>query len=625
MRKKAVLLYTLAAVSAFNYTQVSAAAEISPNAPTVIPVMPATAVPVTDDLAVTATKVQILGANQELQQIITNLIKTRAGGDTSQTQLQKDVEAILSTGLFANATVISQPNSAGLDVVYQVQPVLLKSLDLNNAKVLTLPVVNEIFKDQIGLPVSPAALKIAGDKINEWYKQNNYDLAQVVFLQPSRDGKLIVEVAEGVVGDINIKFIDRDGKLTAENGEPVQGRTRQDFIKGELKMASGDIFSRDKAQEDLMRLYKTGLFENATISLDGDARKVNITYNLTEAPARAINGGLGYNASTGVVGTISYQDNNLGGANQKLGLNVQGNTRDLQFDAKFGDPYRESNPNRWGYSVNAFRNRVVSLTFDDEVKLANGDRAREGQFGGGVTLSRPVGDWQASVGVNYQRTSIRDADGELTPTDSLGNSLSLSGTGIDDLTTVSASLTRDRRDNPINPTSGSLVSVGTKQSVPVGQGNILMNQLEGSYTQYVPVGFVQNNGKSDVFAFNVQGGTTIGDLPPYEAYNLGGPNSVRGYRNGELGTARSYVVASAEYRVPIWQPVTGVLFADFGSDLGSQETVPGEPGVVRDKPGIGFGYGAGVRLNTPIGVIRADYGINDQGEGRLQFGVGQRF
>jgi outer membrane protein insertion porin family len=117
----------------------------------------------------------------------------------------------------------------------------------------------------------------------------------------------------------------------------------------------------------------------------------------------------------------------------------------------------------------------------------------------------------------------------------------------------------------------------------------------------------------------------IGDLPPYETFNLGGPNSVRGYDSGQVGSGRSYVLASAEYRFPVWKAFGGVVFADFASDLGSGDTVLGDPAGVRAKPGIGFGYGAGVRFDSPLGLLRADYGINDQGESKFHFGVGQRF
>ena len=100
---------------------------------------------------------------------------------------------------------------------------------------------------------------------------------------------------------------------------------------------------------------------------------------------------------------------------------------------------------------------------------------------------------------------------------------------------------------------------------------------------------------------------------------------MRGYDSGDVGSGRSYVLASAEYRFPVLPIVGGVLFADFASDLGSGDTVLGDPAGVRDKPGYGFGYGAGVRLNSPLGLIRADYGINDQGESKVHLGIGQRF
>jgi outer membrane protein assembly factor BamA len=222
------------------------------------------------------------------------------------------------------------------------------------------------------------------------------------------------------------------------------------------------------------------------------------------------------------------------------------------------------------------------------------------------------------------RTSIRDRDGKITPVDAQGNSLSFSGTGIDDLTTVSFAANKDNRDHPANPTQGSVLRLKTEQSIPIGQGEISMNRLEANYSQFVPIKLFDSQ-QPQVFAVNLQAGTVIGDLPPYQAFNLGGPNSVRGYDSGQLGSGRSYVLASAEYRFPVWQNFGGVVFGDFASDLGSGDTVLGNPAGVRGKPGIGFGYGAGVRFNSPLGLIRADYGINDQGEGKFHFGIGQRF
>ncbi|HEY9845215.1 MAG TPA: BamA/TamA family outer membrane protein, partial [Candidatus Caenarcaniphilales bacterium] len=94
---------------------------------------------------------------------------------------------------------------------------------------------------------------------------------------------------------------------------------------------------------------------------------------------------------------------------------------------------------------------------------------------------------------------------------------------------------------------------------------------------------------------------------------------------GDVGSGRSFVQVSTEYRFPIFSAVGGALFVDYASDLGSGDAVPGRPAVIRGKPGSGLGYGLGVRINSPLGPIRVDYGFSDQGESRLNFGIGERF
>ncbi len=570
-------------------------------------------VPPANDLVVTATEVQIVGVSEDLEQSVRKVIQTRVGGETSESQMQSDVAAILATGLVAQARVTSRSKPSGLSVAYQLEPVVVRSLQLSQAKALTLDVALNSFKPQLGNPISPAAISQSVAQINHWYAQNGYKLARVLSVQPSLDGVLTLLVAEGVVNNVKFHFFN-------EGGKPIQGRTQQDFLRRELKVKPGQVFQENLMQQDLQHLYQLGLFQNIKVALEGNPSKVDIIYSLSEIPANAVKLGSGYNQD-GIFGTVSYKDQNVGGVNQHLGVDVQASLRDLQFGTSFTSAYRPSNPDRLGYQIKAFNSSGISETFDG-IDLLNDDRVREKQFGGSITLQRPIDDWQTSLGLNYTRTSIRDRDGEISPVDKLGNPLSFSGNGIDDLTTLSFTATKDQRDNTLYPTQGSVLSFSTEQSIPLGQGNILMTRLWTSYSQYFPV---QLLGKLEVLAFNIQGGTTIGDLPPYKAVNLGGINSVRGYETGNVGSGRSYVLASAEYRFPIFNFVGGAVFADFASDLGSGDTILGEPGVVRGKPGTGFGYGVGVRLDSPIGLIRADFGINDQGDSRLQFGIGQRF
>ncbi|NJM74273.1 MAG: BamA/TamA family outer membrane protein, partial [Scytonema sp. RU_4_4] len=581
--------------------------------------------PATDNnLVVTATEVQVVGANEELQQVIRGVIKTQVGGETSQSQLQQDVAAILDTGLFTDARVNSRSTPTGLSVEYQVQPVVVRSLQLSGANALTYQVAWERFQPQVGKVISPNALKEAVQQINKWYADKGYKVGRVISIRPSTEGILTLNVAEGVVNNIKFRFVNDKGKTVDDKEKPVEGRTKTDFLQQQIKLKPGQIYQENLVKQDLQQLYKTGLFQSVNIAFEGDASKLDVIYEVKEIGARSVNLGGNYNADQGIVATLAYRDQNLGGVNNNLGFNLEVGRRDFQFDTKFTSPYRETNPDSFGYSVSAFRKRGLSDTFDGDVKLANGDRVREGRIGGGVSLQRPIDGWDTSLGFNYTRVSLRDRDGTISPTDEKGNPLSFSGTGIDDLTTVSLSASKDERDNPFNPTQGTILKLSTEQSIPVGEGQISMNRIKANYSQFMPVQLFESK-KPQVFALNLQAGTVLGNLPPYESFNLGGPNSVRGYDGGDVGSGRSYVLASAEYRFPIIQALGGVVFTDFASDLGSGESVLGDPAGVRGKPGTGFGYGAGVRFDSPLGLIRADFGLNDQGESRLHFGIGHRF
>ena len=48
----------------------------------------------------------------------------------------------------------------------------------------------------------------------------------------------------------------------------------------------------------------------------------------------------------------------------------------------------------------------------------------------------------------------------------------------------------------------------------------------------------------------------------------------------------------------------------------------GDPAGARGKPGKGYGVGAGVRIDTPIGPLRLEYALNDQRQRRFHLGIG---
>ncbi|NEO84696.1 MAG: BamA/TamA family outer membrane protein [Spirulina sp. SIO3F2] len=581
------------------------------------------------------------GLTPELENLVYNTIETRPGQTTTRSQLQEDVNAVYATGFFADVTQVPEDTALGVRITFQVQvnPVLTRveaqtlPAETDN-EALNQDVIDDIFGDGYGETLNLRDLQLGVVELNDWYQENGYDLAQVIGNpQISPDGIVRLTIAEGIIEDIRVRFIDEEEEFT-------DGRTRPFIVTREMQLKPGDVFNRSIAQTDLQRVFGLGLFEDVRLAFEPgeDPSKVIVNVDLLEGNTGSIAAGAGVSSASGIFGTVSYQQQNLGGNNQTVAAEVQLGERDLLLDLSFTDPWIAGDPYRTSYTVNAFRRRSISLIFDEgnpEVRLPNGDRPRVIRTGGGINFTRPLApdpfsraEWTLSAGFQYQGIRLEDSDGRVTPRDSQNNLLSFTNGGRDTLVNLSFGATRDRRNSPLEPTQGSLLRVGMDQTLPIGSGQILFNRLRGSYSYYIPVDWfnlTKDPEAPQALAFNLQGGTVIGDLPPYEAFSLGGANSVRGYEEGDVGSGRTYLQATAEYRFPIFSFIGGALFMDYATDLGTGDDVPGNPAGVRNKPGDGFGYGLGVRIQSPLGPIRIDYGFNDEGDSRLHFGIGQRF
>lgn len=602
---------------------------------------------------VLVAEVNVQGVEGPIQEEVYKVIRTQPGRTTTRSLLQEDINAIFATGYFSNVKAVPEDTPLGVRVTFEVtlNPVLQK-VQLQGTSVLPESVVEDAFKEQYGSVLNLVQLQEGIKKVNKWYQDNGYVLAQVVDApKVSPDGVVTLEVAEGVVENITVRFVNKEGDDKDAKGNPIRGKTRPYIITREFETKPGQVFNRAKVERDLQRVYGLGIFEDVKLSLQPgeDPRKVVVVANVVPKNTGSIAAGAGISSASGLFGTVSYQQQNIGGNNQKLGAEVQIGQRELLFDLSFTDPWIGGDPFRTSYTVNLFRRRTISLIFDGgdpDIDLPDGDTPRVVRTGGGITFARPLNgnpyqrsEWSASLGLQYQRVQITNSDGDTSPRDQLGNCLSFPSspcTGKNDLISLQFGIVRDRRNDPLRPTKGNIFRAGTEQWIPIGEGNVLGNRLRAGYSFYIPTQFIKftpgcrgkNPTPSDcpqTFAFNIQGGGVIGDLPPYEAFALGGANSVRGYDEGDLAAARYYLQGTIEYRFPIFSIISGALFLDGAYDFGSQGLVPGDPGGIRNKPGSGYGYGLGVRVQSPLGPIRIDFGINDQGDSRFSFGIGERF
>jgi len=190
----------------------------------------------------------------------------------------------------------------------------------------------------------------------------------------------------------------------------------------------------------------------------------------------------------------------------------------------------------------------------------------------------------------------------------------------------------DKRDSPILPKDGWIVSGRLEQAVSLLGGNVsfLRTDLRGAW--YKPLA-----GKLR-FATGVELSNIVGaaaeDIPIDSRVFNGGPNSVRSFAQRELGPVTpggtplggtSALFASAEFSYEIITNLEFAVFADVGS-LGRENN----SSPLSYSSDFRYGVGAGLRYLLPFGPIRLDYGHNPskrvgEGSGMLHVTVGFAF
>jgi outer membrane protein insertion porin family len=223
--------------------------------------------------------------------------------------------------------------------------------------------------------------------------------------------------------------------------------------------------------------------------------------------------------------------------------------------------------------------------------------------------------WRYGYGIERNHTFIRTEDPDAF-----------------DLTVTIARLTTsglvDRRDDAFKPARGWFVASALELSTPGVGSDLRFLKDFTQYSQFVPIGrgLVLASGARLGLARTFDNEVLILS----ERFYAGGANSVRGYREDDLGARSVFgaeggsalLVLNGELRFPVYRWLKGVGFVDAGnvyptvSDLSLGD--------------LQIGVGAGARFDTPFGLFRLDFGVpvnrrSFDPRWRIHFGLGQTF
>jgi outer membrane protein insertion porin family len=619
------------------------------------------------------------------------------GTRVTRGELETDLAAIYASGWFSDVRIqpVDGPLGVRLIVTVVANPVL-QGVNLEPAEQLRLPeqVVSETFAADYGKTLNLNTLQTRMQELQKWYTDQGYSLARVS--GPSRvspEGVVDLLVREGTVQGVEVQFIDKDGESTNDKGEAIRGKTQPWVITREVSLKSGDVFNRRQLEEDIKRIYGTGLFSDVKVTLQpvpGQPGEVVVVLGIVEQSSGSISGGIGYSQSQGVFGQIQLQDSNLFGRAWDLGTNISYGQFGGLGDITFADPWIKDDKFRTSFRARIFFSREIpqifqseNSTFKTDLRSINGAdfdvvTNKPRSVGGDDLLVRTNFDTVAiqRVGANVQfvrplnggdpfkqspwRLILAFGGQEVTPMNFSGSKFSQAVVGANkspdvvpsrqviciayncasqnQLLSVRLGATYSTLNDPRNPTSGNFLSLGTEQFFSVGDDSPTFNRVRGSFTHFIPVNWLKlykgcrpGPGEAEdckqALAFQVSAGTLIGDeIPPYEAFCLGGGNSVRGYASCDLGVGKSFGEFTIEYRFPIFSIISGEIFFDAGTTFGSQSDIPGNPGGLLGKKGQGFSPGIGLIVTTPVGPLRLEVATEDfSSDWRFNLGVGWKF
>ncbi|KAG7551262.1 POTRA domain [Arabidopsis thaliana x Arabidopsis arenosa] len=538
----------------------------------------------------------------------------RANSALTIREVQEDVHRIIESGYFCSCTPVAVDTRDGIRLMFQVEPNQeFRGLVCENANVLPSKFIQEAFRDGFGKVINIKRLEEAITSINGWYMERGL-FGIVSDIDTLSGGIVRLQVAEAEVNNISIRFLDR------KTGEPTKGKTSPETILRQLTTKKGQVYSMLQGKRDVDTVLAMGIMEDVSIIPQpaGDTGKVDLIMNCVERPSGGFSAGGGISSGitsgplSGLIGSFAYSHRNLFGRNQKLNVSLERGQIDSIFRINYTDPWIEGDDKRTSRSIMVQNSRTPG-------NLVHGNQPDNssltiGRVTAGIEYSRPFRPkWSGTAGLIFQHAGARDEQGNPIIKDFYSSPLTASGKTHDE--TLLAKL------ESIYTGSGdrgsTMFAFNMEQGLPVLPEWLCFNRVTGRARKGIHIGPAR-------FLFSLSGGHVVGNFSPHEAFVIGGTNSVRGYEEGAVGSGRSYVVGSGEMSFPVRGPVEGVIFTDYGTDMGSGSTVPGDPAGARLKPGSGYGYGLGVRVDSPLGPLRLEYAFNDQHAGRFHFGVGLR-
>ena len=561
------------------------------------------------------TGLSISGVTAEQQAQLLPILTEKIGDAVSVDGVFKDVTNLGNTGYFSevNPVFTTVPEGVKLDFAVTVNPITT-GVAFEGNTVYTSEVLTKFMDLQPGQVLNSVYVGQKVQGINAAYARDGYMLAHVDGIRVDDQGVLHVHIVEGIVEDI----------IPAGNK-----KTRDKVITREFVQKKGKPFNKFLVRRSVERVYNLGFFDDVNVRMlpgDQDPNNVIIEIDVLEHKTGTITLGAGYSKSDGLMGIIEFGEDNFRGTGDKFKVHweIGGKKKYKNYQISYLKPWIDSKGTSLGFS---FFNR------EDEYTDYNEDGNEVAEYnkksrGFNISFGRQTGEYtrdyltlesrkdsykwdddnssgfrydkNAGSGTNWNNGSYNFANDKYVDKN------------FGRINSITWQKVYDSRDNIYEPTRGRRISYTAQWA---GHG------LGGDFDFYkftAEARMYKKLGAKNVLAFRARGGFIQGDAPYSQLFTLGGADSLRGYEDDQFRGKYMYN-ATLEFRFPIVKKVSGVLFTDIGDAWDA-------PNVTwyNSKKTFNYGVGAGVRITTPIGPVKLDYGVGKH-KNKFHFSFGTQF
>ena len=569
----------------------------------------------------TITGLSISGVSAEQANQLMSVLSEKVGDAVSVDGVFKDVQNIGNSGYFTEVNPIftSVPEGVKIDFAVVTNPVV-RGVVFEGNSVYTSDVLTKYMAIPEGQIMNSVYVGQKVQGINAAYARDGYMLAHVDGIVVDDNGMLHIHIVEGIVEDI----------IPAGNK-----KTRNKVITREFVQKVGKPFNKFLVRRSVERVYNLGFFDDVNVRMlpgDKDPNNVIIEIDVLEHKTGTITLGAGYSKSDGLMGIVEFGEDNVRGTGDKFKVHweIGGKKEYKNYQTSYLKPWIDHRGTSLGFS---FFNR------EDEYTDYDSDGSEVAQYnkkskGFNISFGRQTGEYTRDYLTLESRSDKYKWDSDdssgfrydkgagQSPAGTSGNGwdnktydfagMDYVGKNFGRINSITWQKVYDSRDNIYEPTRGRRISYTAQWAGHGLGGDFDFYKFTAEMRAYKKIG------AKNVLAFRARGGFIQGDAPYSQLFTLGGADTLRGYEDDQFRGKNMYN-ATLEFRFPIVKKVSGVLFTDIG-DAWDAPNVP----WYKNTKSFNYGVGAGIRITTPIGPVKLDYGIGKDKK-KFHFSFGTQF